>query len=286
LERDDAHFGLGCAVAAFMVFINAVPRDILRGLVLLKGRLNGCDRIADTCRRLELTSFAIVPVRIIRSPNFGILAAILVGGALATATTPSLAEMRVRGSPEAVRIEARDSSVAEILSALSSAFNMRYQSSANLDKRLSGTYTGPLSRVLARILDGYNFVVKTDNGTLAVTVLGPPNGGAAPAASSAVRVVPAGGDAAQARSSADDLARPPISASAAAPSPAREGAEPPPFPTPARPSSGAAPAPVPEPPESQAAAPAPPVLGSKASPAPEPGRPADTPPAPPIPQPK
>jgi hypothetical protein len=217
-----------------------------------------------------VTSFAIVPVRIIRSPNFGILAAILVGGALATATTPTRAEMRVRGSPEAVRIEARDSSVAEILSALSSAFNMHYQSSANLDKRLSGTYAGPLSRVLARILDGYNFVVKTDNGTIAVTVLGPPNAGAAPAASSAVRVGRQPGEAgtSQARGGAEDLAQAPA------------------VPTPTQPSSSAAPAPVPEPRQSQAAAPAPPVLGATASPAPQPGGPAVTPPpaAAPIPK--
>jgi hypothetical protein len=85
--------------------------------------------------------------------------AILLGGALATATTSALAEMRVHRSPEAVRIEARDASVAEIRSALSSAFNMHYQ--AHLDKRLSGIYAGPLSRVLARILDGYEFVLKT-----------------------------------------------------------------------------------------------------------------------------
>jgi hypothetical protein len=65
---------------------------------------------------------------------------------------------------------------------------MHYQSSANLDKRLSGTYAGPLPRVLARILDGYNFVLKTDNGSIAVTVLGSPNA-AAPAASSTARVV-------------------------------------------------------------------------------------------------
>jgi hypothetical protein len=165
------------------------------------------------------------------------------------------------------------------LSALSSAFNMHYQSSANLDKRLSGTYAGPLARVLARILDGYNFILKADNGSITVTVLGSPNAAASPTASSAARVArqPAEGRAVQARSSAEDLARPLASASTAAPSPTLDGAEMPPFPTPARPPASAAPAPVPELRESQAAAPAPPVLSSKASPAPEPGRPAATP---------
>jgi hypothetical protein len=232
-----------------------------------------------------LTSFAIVAVRSARSPNLGILAALLLGGVLATATTPALAETRVRGSPEAVRIEARDASVAEILSALSSAFNLHYRSSANLDKRLSGIYAGPLSRVLARILDGHNFVLKTDNRSIAVTVLGPPNAVQVPAASS-TRVVrhPAEGSGVQALRSAEDLAAGPLaSALRAAPSPTLEGAQMPPFPTPAQPSSAAAPAPVPEPRASEAAVPPPPVLGSKTSPSPEPGRSADTPPTAPIP---
>jgi hypothetical protein len=237
-----------------------------------------------------LTSFAIVPVRTIRPSNFGACAAVLLAAAFAIATTPALAELRVRGSAEAVRIEARDSSLEEILAALNRTFNMHYQSSANLDKRLSGTYSGPLSRVLARILGGYNFVLKTDNGSIALTVLGPP--GATPA-SSAPRVVrqPAEG-AARARGAAEDLASPQVSASTAAPSPAVERTEEPSFPTPARPSSGAPPAPVPELRQSEAAAaPTPPAPGSKPSPAPEPGRPAAdassppaaaTPPSPPA----
>jgi hypothetical protein len=67
-------------------------------------------------------------------------AAILLAAALAVAPTPVLAEMQVRGSPEAVTIEARDTSVEYILAALSRAFDMDYQSSVDLDKRLYGTY--------------------------------------------------------------------------------------------------------------------------------------------------
>jgi hypothetical protein len=141
--------------------------------------------------RLKLTSSAIVPVCTIRSPNFGMRAAILLAAALAVAPTPVLAEMQVRGSPEAVTIEARDTSVEDILAALSRAFDMDYQSSVDLDKRLYGTYVGSLSRVLTRILQGYNFVLKTDNGSIAVTVVGTPN---APAANPAPPGLPASGD--------------------------------------------------------------------------------------------
>ena len=219
--------------------------------------------------------------RAIRSPNFCMRAAILLGAALAIAPTPVLAETRVRGSPEAVIIETRDTPVEEVLAALSRAFNMHYQSSVNLDKRLSRTYAGSLSRVLPRILDGYNFVLKTDNGSIAVTVVGTPNAAVAVPASSGPKVVrqpAAAAQGAQAPSVGEDRARPTASASTAAPSPAIELAQGSSFPTPSLPKLGSAPAPVPELKESTTPAPAPPALGSKAAPAPEPGPPAGTPP--------
>jgi hypothetical protein len=85
-----------------------------------------------------------------------------------------LAEIQVSGSPEAVTIEARDASVEEVLATLSRTFDMDYHSSIDLDKRLDGTYVGPLSQVVTRILEGYNFVLRTDNGSIFVTVVGTP----------------------------------------------------------------------------------------------------------------
>src|SRR5216684_271704 len=140
---------------------------------------------------LNMTSSATTPGRTTGSPNFGMRAAILLAAALAVAPTPVLAEMQVRGSPEAVTIEARDTSVEDILAALSRAFDMDYQSSVDLDKRLYGTYVESLSRVLRRILQGYNFVLKTDNGSIAVTVVGTPN---APAVNPAPPGLPVSGD--------------------------------------------------------------------------------------------
>ncbi len=216
-----------------------------------------------------MTSSATVPVRTIGSLYFGMQAAILLGAALAIAPTPVLAEMQVRGSPDAVRIEARDAPVEEILAALSRAFGMHYQLSTNLDKRLTGTYVGSLRRVVTRILDGYNFILKTDNGSIVVTVLGTPSAAAAAPVSSGPKVV--GQSAAQPPSVGEDRARPIASTSTAAPSPAVGPAEGSSFPTPALPKSGSAPAPVPELRQSAAPAPAPLALGSKAAPAPEPG---------------
>jgi hypothetical protein len=121
-----------------------------------------------------LINSASVPVRTIGLPRLGLRSAIVLGVALAISPTPGLAETRVSGSPEAVTIKARDASVEEVLAALSSTFDMDYHSSIDLDKRLNGTYVGPLSRVVTRILEGYSFVLKTDNASIFVTVVGTP----------------------------------------------------------------------------------------------------------------
>jgi len=92
---------------------------------------------------------------------------------LSVAPTSVLADAQVRGTPETLTVSIENSSVAEILVVLSNRFGIRYRSSAHLEKRLSGTYTGSLQQVIARVLDGYNFFTKVDEeGVLDVTVLG------------------------------------------------------------------------------------------------------------------
>jgi hypothetical protein len=82
-------------------------------------------------------------------------------------------EVQVRGTPDAVRIEAQGESIEDVLAALRKAFDLRWQSPTALDKRITGTYEGSLNRALTRVLDGYNFVLKASSGRLEVTVLGP-----------------------------------------------------------------------------------------------------------------
>jgi hypothetical protein len=165
-------------------------------------------------------------------------------GRLLRAPTPALAETRVSGSPEAVTIDARDTSVEDILAALSRAFGMDYRSSIDLDKRLYGTYVGPLSQVVTRILQGYNFVLKNNNGSISVTVVGTLPGPPAPAHEPRQFAAPA-----------------------PAPVPQQSGV-PAPFPVPQQ-SGAPAPAPVPQglgsatTPAHEAASPAAPVVGPK-----------------------
>jgi hypothetical protein len=113
----------------------------------------------------------------------------MLGVALATAPTAVLADARVRGSSDAVTVEARNTSVEEILKALSGTFDVHYRSSANLQMPLTGNYEGSLQRVVKRVLDGYSYFVKTADGRIDVTVLDTPRTDSASGAPPPFRVV-------------------------------------------------------------------------------------------------
>jgi hypothetical protein len=116
------------------------------------------------------------------SPLFDARAAVVLV-AMAIALTSVLAAAQVSGSPEAVSLEAQDTSIEEILAALGASFGVHYQSTAKLEKRLTGTYSGSLQRVVMRILEGYNFITKAHEGRIEIIVLGthPVADGASPA---------------------------------------------------------------------------------------------------------
>jgi hypothetical protein len=86
------------------------------------------------------------------------------------ASTPGA--IRVRGDAAAIRLDARRTTIADVLAALNTSFDLSYSSWIVLDEEINGTYTGSLKRVIARVLDGYNYVIKQDNATLDVIVLG------------------------------------------------------------------------------------------------------------------
>jgi hypothetical protein len=99
-----------------------------------------------------------------------VVAALVAG--LAAPSITAMAAPQVSGSPQNVSIDAQNSSLKDILSALGKQFNIHYQSKANLDKQLTGTYEGSLRRVVARLLEGYNFIITTNQDMIEVTVLG------------------------------------------------------------------------------------------------------------------
>ena len=79
--------------------------------------------------------------------------------------------VRVQGDASAVRVEARQTTIANVLFALATAFNIRYRSSMALDEVLDVTYAGSLTYVISRVLDGYSYVIRYDNSELNVMIL-------------------------------------------------------------------------------------------------------------------
>src|SRR5438067_10671889 len=84
-----------------------------------------------------------------------ISAALLIAGGRA-----SHAQVQVSGQIDAVRIEAADATLREVLEVLRTNFSLNYRSDDALDTRLTGTFGGSLPRVAARVLNGYDFVIK------------------------------------------------------------------------------------------------------------------------------
>ena len=117
------------------------------------------------------------------------LAALLFGGAVTA--FPAHAEIILEGPANALQIEMHGASVQEVLLALGANYGLRFRSATPLDRRVSGSFNGPLPRLVARLLDRYNYVVKSANGTLEVVVLGAHD--AAPAVRSAGFPAPSAG---------------------------------------------------------------------------------------------
>jgi hypothetical protein len=197
-------------------------------------------------------------------------AAIALGFALAMSPTLALAETQISGKPDAVSVKAQDASVEEILVALANAFDVQFRSSADLEKRLTGTYKGSLQQVVSRILAGYTFFVKSDETGLEITLLGSGKTIAMVGASSASKVAMRRADATTEPSPvADPVERPvPVPVpSLGGPIPTKTLAE---GPRPMPSASGSAPGPVPGPALSSVPLPSPGAPGSPSGPVPGP----------------
>lgn len=84
----------------------------------------------------------------------------------------SSAEVRVSGDATALRVDAVDAQVIQVLSALRSALHIKVIAGIAPDKAVSGSYSGSLGQVLRNLLEGYNYVVMAHDGQIEIVVLG------------------------------------------------------------------------------------------------------------------
>jgi hypothetical protein len=108
-----------------------------------------------------------------RSAKSGALAGALLAAVVLCVAAPAAAEVSVidTGGGE-LAIEARDATVQEILEALGQTRTIQFQNSDALSRRVTGTYTGTLRRVLSRILEGYDHVIRSTASGIQIDVVG------------------------------------------------------------------------------------------------------------------
>jgi hypothetical protein len=81
------------------------------------------------------------------------------------------AQVSVDGRPDAVHIETREATLREVFDALRTKFDLRYRTDDALEARRTGIFDGPLPRVTARMLEGYDFAMKVTAEGIDVLVL-------------------------------------------------------------------------------------------------------------------
>jgi hypothetical protein len=101
------------------------------------------------------------------STHVALAVCLIIFGLLRSAT----AEVRVSGTAKAVNVTAQDATLDDILRALQANFKFQYQGGA-LPNPVSGTYSGSLRSVIARLLTGHNYVTRETNSELIVTLVG------------------------------------------------------------------------------------------------------------------
>jgi hypothetical protein len=85
--------------------------------------------------------------------------------------TITRAEVHVEGSPPAVRVTTSRDTISDVLSALAATFEVRYRTAIPLNAAADASYSGSFRQVISRLLDGYNYVIKTDDSKTAEIIV-------------------------------------------------------------------------------------------------------------------
>jgi hypothetical protein len=82
-------------------------------------------------------------------------------------------EVSVKGTVAAARIDAQHAPLPEVLRALETNFKVRYDTFISIDEvTISGSYSGALEEVLRGMLSGLDYVIKIQEGTVEVLIVG------------------------------------------------------------------------------------------------------------------
>lgn len=90
-------------------------------------------------------------------------------------TSPARAGVSVSGPANDLTVEVDRASLADVLAAIDTHYPIQLQASIELGAEVSGTFRGPLGKVVARLLQSYDYIVSPtppgSRGTLKIVVL-------------------------------------------------------------------------------------------------------------------
>jgi hypothetical protein len=87
------------------------------------------------------------------------------------AATNAFAEIRVEGNLSALRVSISGDALSDVLSALGTRLPVTYRTGVPLSRQIDGAYSGSFSQVIARLLDGYNYIIKNDQKLTEIIIL-------------------------------------------------------------------------------------------------------------------
>ena len=91
---------------------------------------------------------------------------------LSVAYTCASAEVRASGNANNIVLQARSATMPEILDGLGSALHIKITLTGSTPRQITGDYSGPLRRVLSRLLYGDNYIVSSQADGLVITIVG------------------------------------------------------------------------------------------------------------------
>jgi hypothetical protein len=81
-------------------------------------------------------------------------------------------DVQFSGTEDHVVLRAKNATIAEILSSIRSALNLRVELNGSTERQFTGAYTGTLRRVLSRLLDGEDYVISSAPDGMNIVLLG------------------------------------------------------------------------------------------------------------------
>jgi hypothetical protein len=82
------------------------------------------------------------------------------------------AEVHVTSELHALSLEARDTSLQEVLAALAASYDLQYRTSVDLNRPISGTYRGSLRDITKRLLGDLNYFMRGSDNNVEVIIVG------------------------------------------------------------------------------------------------------------------